>query len=144
MKRGGPLKRKKRLRQRNPERAKRRREDQFGPQARLARLMLCAVPTCPRTPCEPAHVLSRGAGGKDRDVAPLCRWHHREQHQVGMQTFQARHNVDLTLVADELAERVADLLRRHDCLDWPEFVRGGSVRCAVCLRGDLDVREVRL
>lgn len=140
-----PLKRKTRLRRQNPERAKRRKAEQFGPQSRLARLMLCVVPTCSRTPCQAAHGLSRGAGGKDCDVAPLCSKHHREQHDVGIETFQARRNVNLRLVADELAVQVAALLVSHDCLDWPEYDRrSGTARCAVCLAPDLDLREVRL
>lgn len=137
MKRSGYLPRYTRIRQRNPERARRRRAEAFGLQARLARLMLCAVPTCARTPCEAAHVLSRGAGGTDRDCAPLCHLHHRLQHQVGIETFQRRFNVDLRLVADELAEQVRDLLRRHECSAWPD--RRG-LACLIC-EGPLGPRE---
>lgn len=143
MKRGGPLKRYTRLRPRNTKRAAKRRKEAFGAQARLARLMLCAVPTCSQAPCDPAHVLSRGAGGKDRDVVPLCRKHHQEQHKLGIVTFQARHNANLRLVADELADQVRSLLTSHDCLAWPSMQRDGTARCAVCEAGPLDLGEVR-
>lgn len=36
-------------------------------------------------PNDPAHIKSRGAGGPDdeRNVIPLCRWHHTQQHKEG-------------------------------------------------------------
>jgi hypothetical protein len=45
---------------------------------------------------ECAHVKSRGAGGDDRgNTIPLCRRHHREQHDKGMATFQRLYGFDL-------------------------------------------------
>lgn len=44
-------------------------------------------------PSDPAHVRGRGAGGDDvaTNVVPLCRLHHREQHQLGWSRFLDRH-----------------------------------------------------
>lgn len=40
---------------------------------------------CGRTPVDPCHIKSRGAGGHDdpENVLPMCRMHHVEQHQIG-------------------------------------------------------------
>lgn len=45
--------------------------------------MRCAA--CDRTPCDPAHIRSIGAGGPDLEwnLMPLCRRHHSLQHSVG-------------------------------------------------------------
>lgn len=120
-----PLRRKAWMRRVNPERAARRNAETFGECARMARLLPCAV--CLRAPpSDPAHVLSRGAGGKDwANVAPLCRRHHDEQHQLGLRSFGLRHGIDLGAVA----AHVADGVRRHECVSWP----GADGRCLVCL-----------
>ena len=100
----------------------------FGPQSRMCRLSPCCVPTCTKLPpTEPAHYLSRGAGGKDDATVPLCRSHHREQHDSGVLTFQARHNVILEVVAG----RMGELVKAHECYEWPELGPQGF-RCAVC------------
>lgn len=41
---------------------------------------------CGRTPCDPDHVTTRGAGGDDVavNVWPLCREHHSERHMKGL------------------------------------------------------------
>lgn len=44
---------------------------------------------------DPAHVKSRGAGGGDDTVVPLCRKHHREQHQLGVKSFERKYGLDL-------------------------------------------------
>lgn len=99
------LKRKKPLRQVNPERLARRRAESFGPQAELCRRLPCCA--CGRkATCDPAHVRSRAAGGKDSDCVPLCRECHTEQHTIGILTFQQRHSVDLAAVARSLSERL--------------------------------------
>src|SRR6266550_7687589 len=52
-----------------------------------------------------AHVKSRGAGGKDRaNLVPLCHWHHMEQHDLGIRTFQCRYGIDLKVIARQLTE----------------------------------------
>jgi hypothetical protein len=49
---------------------------------------------------EPAHVKSRGAGGDDiGNTVPLCRTHHREQHDTGIQSFARKYGIDLAQVA---------------------------------------------
>lgn len=119
------LERHTRLRARNPERAARRQAEAFGDCARMARLLPCCV-CLALPPSDPAHVLSRGAGGKDwANCAPLCRRHHSEQHHLGLRSFELRHGIDLGAVA----AHVADGVRRHECTAWP----GTDGRCLVCL-----------
>ena len=111
MKRGGPLKRKtrlrnkKRLRPRNEERLARLRAQQFGPQADLCRSLPCCA-CAAKPPSDPAHVISRGAGGTDSDTVPLCRRCHNEQHARGIATFQLERGVNLYQIAAHLAARV--------------------------------------
>lgn len=56
---------------------------------------------CGKTGCDPAHILSRGAGGDDVEwnLMPLCRAHHAIQHAQGW-LFMADHfpplRIDLT------------------------------------------------
>lgn len=95
LQRGGHLKRRTRLRQRNPERARKLKAKAFGKQAKLCRRSPCLV--CGKRPSDPAHVRSRGAGGRDRgNVIPLCRDHHREQHQHGWAALERVHLIDVT------------------------------------------------
>ena len=35
-------------------------------------------------------------------MVPLCRRHHREQHDHGLRSFEAEHGVDLRSLAGEL------------------------------------------
>lgn len=122
LQRSGSLKRRGPLRRRNPERLARRRAEQFGPQAELCRTLACVVCWRPhdspvrsiawfdrRRPnrSDPHHIVSRGAGGTDRDCVPLCRHHHDEIHRIGRDTFQERHGVDLRAVADALSEELS-------------------------------------
>lgn len=61
----------------------------FGPQAALCRTEPCAGCGAP-PPCDPDHVVTRGAGGLDEDTVPLCRTCHIERHALGWLTFQQR------------------------------------------------------
>jgi len=135
-----PLKRETRLvrhtpiRRVNTDRLAACRAEQFGPCARMARRMGCCVPGCTAAPpldrIDPAHVRSRGAGGQDEgNVIPLCRRHHDEQHRRGVLTWQLDRRVDMRAEA----ERVARLVREHECEDWPEQGPAGC-RCAICWR----------
>lgn len=100
-----PLKRKSRVNPVNKERRTRVRAETFGPQAALCRTLPCCVCRRP-APSDPAHVRSRGAGGKDRgNVTPLCRYHHDEEGRVGILTFQAKHRIDLWAIAAALEKR---------------------------------------
>jgi len=47
------------------------------------------------------HVKTRGAGGGDEQVVPLCAIHHDEVHK-GRLTFEARHKVNLDQMAAAL------------------------------------------
>lgn len=107
MKRRKPLERRTKLRPQNPKRLKARRAIQFGRQAELCRLLPCCACGFP-PPSQPAHVRSRGAGGKDEDTVPLCgtgmygnssrylrEGCHDKQHREGVLTFGARVGVDL-------------------------------------------------
>jgi hypothetical protein len=54
-------------------------------------------------PIECAHVRTRGAGGDDRgNTVPLCRRHHRQQHDEGIKSFQAIYDLDLAAIAKQL------------------------------------------
>lgn len=89
------LKRKTPLRKVNPKRRAKRKAEQFAAQAELCRRLPCAA--CGRPgPSDPAHVVSTGAGGKDRgNVIPLCKSDpgaryegcHQAQHQRGWGTL---------------------------------------------------------
>jgi hypothetical protein len=100
-----PLRRLVRVRPVNPERRARLHAEQFSTHADFIRSLPCAVPGCGCRPVDPAHVRSRGAGGKACDQVPLCAGpvgHHAEQHRLGIDSFQARHNLDLPALAAHL------------------------------------------
>jgi hypothetical protein len=102
-----------RLKRRNPVRAQEARAEDFGELAEFVRGLPCAVAGCKRTPSEPAHVVSRGAGGHAwvmldgkpvGNIAPLCRAHHtggpgvtRPQHTIGLRAFDAENIFHLRL-----------------------------------------------
>lgn len=115
MKRGGPLKRRTplrrtgRLRSRNPERAARRRERDFGPLAEYVRGLACASCGAP-APSDPAHVKSRGAGGHATlengagNLVPLCRLCHTKQHAQGWGAVFAEGREEAELRARAVGE----------------------------------------
>lgn len=51
---------------------------------------------------ETHHVTSRGAGGDDTQVVPLCTRAHVIGHQIGWTTFGQRYGVDLEKMATDL------------------------------------------
>lgn len=56
---------------------------------------------------EAAHVRRGGDGGTgmkpgDDRVIPLCTHHHREQHQIGESTFEARYGIKMAEIAADL------------------------------------------
>jgi hypothetical protein len=103
MSRGKALARSGRLSPRNRTRSTAARAQDFGEEAATVRLLPCTVLGCCVSPCQPAHVKSRGAGGGRFDIVPLCHDHHREQHRVGIKTFAAKHALDLRAEADRIA-----------------------------------------
>ena len=76
----------------------------FGEESALVRLMPCAVagPTTCFGPIEVAHHPSRGASGGRFDIGPLCKGHHLEQG-AGVDSFEAKHRVDLRELWDDIA-----------------------------------------
>ena len=74
-------------------------------QAKLCRDLACSVPKCRIAPVVAAHVVhTRGAGGQDCDIVPLCWRHEREWHDIGKWTFNEKYDVDLQAIAARLAE----------------------------------------
>lgn len=57
-------------------------------------------------PSENAHVRSRKAGGREGDIVPLCHFHHRELHQLGISTFQYKYDLDLAEEAAKISHMV--------------------------------------
>jgi hypothetical protein len=51
---------------------------------------------------EAHHVKTRGAGGGDEQVVPLCVFHHASVH-TGWQSFEARHGINLERIAADIA-----------------------------------------
>ena len=51
---------------------------------------------------EACHVRTRRNNGDMENLVPLCASHHKEQHRVGIKTFQARHHLDLKASAEQL------------------------------------------
>jgi hypothetical protein len=52
-----------------------------------------------------AHVKTRGSGGKDRaNLVPLCHYHHMEQHDLGIPSFERKYEVSLRTSARQLTE----------------------------------------
>lgn len=53
-------------------------------------------------PTETHHVTTRGAGGGDDQVVPLCSRAHFLGHSMGWETFAAKYSVDLPKMAADL------------------------------------------
>lgn len=56
----------------------------------------CCVPSCDAQLSDPAHIRNRRDHGDERMAVPLCRKHHREQHDTGIITFAAKYGVALS------------------------------------------------
>lgn len=73
------------------------------------RSLPCVICGEPNT--EAHHVKTRGSGGGDTYAVPLCARHHREIHSIGIDTFQAKHNIniwqELFLIAKAWIEKKA-------------------------------------
>ena len=82
----------------NSKRKAQRNRDHFGAKAVWIRTLPCLV--CGSHPVQACHAKSRGAGGTSRHLVPMCPKHHREQHMVGVQTFNADHRIDLLAEAE--------------------------------------------
>jgi hypothetical protein len=130
-----------RLSPRNEERAAKKHDETFGPCSRAGRALGCVVPRCGKhlskgDTIHAAHVRSRGASGKDwSNVVGLCEFHHRQQGDVGIKTFQRKHNLSLEVAASHIADAVRD----HACASWKEPDPRGGWRCLICLKA-IDTR----
>jgi len=91
----------------NRERRSRLSEVQWGPESfqRWLHGLACVIPGCAARDVEAAHSVSRGAGGTWKDIVPLCRDHHREQHTAGLVTFEQRYGIDLRAAAATVQRR---------------------------------------
>lgn len=118
-KRGGPLRRSKKVRPRNRKRQAANHNRAYGCEHRLdwIRHQPCSV--CGRSPCDNAHTESGGTGRKAdaKTVIPLCsgaKGCHRELHQVGVATFELEHRIRLKSVAVNV-EATWQRVRTCDC-----------------------------
>ena len=61
------------------------------------------------------HVTTRGAGGPDAEnLVPLCRTHHSELHQMGVDSFQLHYNFNLRQAAQIVFNDFVESLNDHD------------------------------
>lgn len=61
------------------------------------RSLACIVPTCGFRPVDPHHLKAVGwreAKRNDYSTVPLCRRHHSEVEQIGMEKFCAKYSID--------------------------------------------------
>ena len=88
---------------RNQARRNREWSRAYGSKERQAFVQSLPCIVCGYVPCDPAHIKGDGASRKAdaRYTVPLCRLHHAEQHQFGVETFGARHGLDLESLAAE-------------------------------------------
>lgn len=87
--------------------AKRKAEDYGGAYADLIRSLPCVACEADGKrqtwPTVAAHAAkTRGAGGKARDLVPLCWWHENEFHDIGRATFAQLYTLDLAGLAGRL------------------------------------------
>lgn len=87
---------------RNPERAKKNFQRNFGSKNRVLQVKRLPCLICSRLPSDNAHIVSRGAGGTKNDIVPLCRQHHEELDRVGVQNFEQKYSVNLREQANKL------------------------------------------
>ena len=90
-------------------------KEQFFSKARVrwVKGLSCSVPGCYSNPCDNAHIRSRGAGGTYRDIIPLCRYHHVEQHTAGIKTFAFKYGLDLKELAKATASAWEAVQHNH-------------------------------
>jgi len=123
-----PLKRKTTLQQKsplkrtqikkvNPKRKKRLYRRNYGERAEVIREMPCVCADSlvygGRIECsgsiQAAHVKARGMGGCNgdrRSLVPLCAAHHRQQGDIGIESFQKMYFLDLEAKASRIAHEI--------------------------------------
>lgn len=74
----------------------------YGSPARQEWLRSLGCIVCGYSPCAICHTKSGGMGRKAdfTHTVPMCFPHHREQHQMGTKSFEARYGVNLTALAE--------------------------------------------
>jgi hypothetical protein len=72
-------------------------ERAYGSEERVRWIQYLPSVVSGQTPCENAHVKTGGTGRKADAcwIVPLTTAEHRELHDCGPETFQARHEIDL-------------------------------------------------
>ena len=80
---------------------------------RFIRSRRCCVPVCFGRRIECAHVRTAANAGiavkpPDWSCVPLCAEHHREQHQIGVESFESKYRIDLTAIAERCAQLSPD------------------------------------
>lgn len=116
------MKRRVPVRQVNRERRKAQSARNFGERAMVIRERQCLVQShglpasTGRIECygsvQAAHVRARGMGGCNgsrRDLVPLCAAHHRQQHDVGVASFEELYALDLAAWACAIASELDEL-----------------------------------
>lgn len=107
-----------------PKKAKRASRWRSQSHCNFVRSHQCCVPGCNQLPIEVAHVRVGSFAGMsqkphDYFTISLCRDHHAEQHRLGEQSFERRHNISMAELAWEFA-RVSPKAR-----EITEFRNGG-------------------
>jgi len=72
------------------------------------RTLPCVVPDCPNPRIEAHHIRTAANSGiglkpKDEFAVPCCVEHHREYHNHGKRTFEAKYSLDLLAEAERYA-----------------------------------------
>lgn len=107
-----------RIKARNAKRFAKNHARAYGGDERIAwvQSLPCVVPDCADGPRECAHVRTGGVGRRAdaSAVVPLCAYHHRIQHAIGVVSFASMYGLDLAALA-ELTERA-----------WQQTQRGAA------------------
>jgi hypothetical protein len=81
----------------------------YGSRARtvFVKSLRCTVGICVGWPVEQAHTQNGGMGrkGDAASIVPMCFWHHKWLHSMGVESFRQRFGVDLDAAAAETERR---------------------------------------
>ena len=109
LERGPGPKSRTRMRQVNRKRIASLRAVQFGVAGYREHVIASPCLVTGTTPCDPAHILkSRGAGGREEHMGPLCREVHTDFDSMGEERFRLRWGIGKERVRDRCRDfRVA-------------------------------------
>ena len=84
-------------------RRKKEWERAYGSYERVWWFRQCNCLVCGRLPSQNAHTKNGGMSmkGPASSIVPLCSRHHRELHDTGRRTFEAKYKVDLASAAEK-------------------------------------------